>query len=143
MLARYLHRAPAAREGSGVRIDGVGHKASQKRAPAPAGAPQFGHVWRTACPPLGQNAAPGRLWCPQTPRRGCCLRSMGRSRRPGRRIRQRLPRSLGNARRALPFVDAAWVLDNGDADHPFQVVATTRAGRVTGGRGDDVICLDK
>lgn len=47
------------------------------------------------------------------------------------KIRTRLPRSLGNAKQALQFVDAAWVLDNSDADHPFRLVATTRAGHVT------------
>ncbi len=46
------------------------------------------------------------------------------------KIRKRLPRSLENAKLALRFVDAAWVLDNSDADHPFQLVATTRAGQV-------------
>jgi predicted ABC-type ATPase len=50
---------------------------------------------------------------------------------PDDRIRKRLPRSLANAREALRFVDAAWVMDNSDADHPFQLVATTRAGTVT------------
>jgi predicted ABC-type ATPase len=50
---------------------------------------------------------------------------------PDDRIRKRLPRSLENARRALRFVDAAWVIDNSDADHPFRLVATTRAGTVT------------
>jgi predicted ABC-type ATPase len=50
---------------------------------------------------------------------------------PDDKIRKRLPRSLGNAEQALRFVDAAWVLDNSDADHPFQLVATTRAGLVT------------
>jgi len=49
---------------------------------------------------------------------------------PDDKIRKRLPRSLENARQALQFVDAAWVLDNSDADHPFQLVATTRAGQV-------------
>lgn len=49
---------------------------------------------------------------------------------PDDRIRKRLPRSLANAREALRFVDAAWVFDNSDADHPFQLVATTRAGLV-------------
>ena len=49
---------------------------------------------------------------------------------PDDRIRKRLPRSLENAKHALQFVDAAWVLDNSDADHPFELVATTRAGRV-------------
>lgn len=49
---------------------------------------------------------------------------------PDDRIRKRLPRSLANATRALRFVDAGWVLDNSDADHPFRLVATTRAGRV-------------
>lgn len=49
---------------------------------------------------------------------------------PDDRIRKRLPRSLENAKQALRFVDAAWVLDNSDADHPFQLVATTRAGHV-------------
>lgn len=46
------------------------------------------------------------------------------------KIRKRLPRSLENAKQALRFVDAAWVLDNSDAEHPFQLVATTRAGQV-------------
>jgi predicted ABC-type ATPase len=50
---------------------------------------------------------------------------------PDDRIRKRLPRSLANAREALRFVDAAWVFDNSDADHPFQLVATTRVGQVT------------
>jgi len=50
---------------------------------------------------------------------------------PDDRIRKRLARSLENAERALQFVDAAWVLDNSDADHPFQLVATTRAGQVS------------
>ena len=50
---------------------------------------------------------------------------------PDEKIRERLPRSLENAKRALQFVDAAWVLDNSDANHPFQLVATTRAGHVT------------
>lgn len=50
---------------------------------------------------------------------------------PDDRIRKRWPRSLANAREALRFVDAAWVLDNSDADHPFQVVATTRSGLPT------------
>jgi predicted ABC-type ATPase len=50
---------------------------------------------------------------------------------PDDRIRKRLPRSLANATEALRFVDAGWVLDNSDADHPFRLVATTRAGRVT------------
>jgi predicted ABC-type ATPase len=50
---------------------------------------------------------------------------------PDDRLRKRLPRSLANARQALQFVDAAWVLDNSDADHPFRLVATTRAGKTT------------
>jgi predicted ABC-type ATPase len=50
---------------------------------------------------------------------------------PDEKIRARRPRSLENAKRALSFVDAAWVLDNSDAEHPFELVATTRAGRVT------------
>jgi predicted ABC-type ATPase len=50
---------------------------------------------------------------------------------PDDRIRKRLPRSLENAKQALQFVDAAWVLDNSDAEHPFQLVATIRAGEVT------------
>lgn len=50
---------------------------------------------------------------------------------PDDKIRKRLPRSLDNAKQALQFVDAAWVLDNSDADHPFQVAAVTRAGEVT------------
>ena len=49
---------------------------------------------------------------------------------PDDKIRRRLPRSLDNARHALRFVDAAWVFDNSDVDHPFQLVATTRAGQV-------------
>lgn len=49
---------------------------------------------------------------------------------PDDRIRKRLPRSLENAEHALEFVDAAWILDNSDADHPFRLVATTRAGQV-------------
>jgi predicted ABC-type ATPase len=44
-------------------------------------------------------------------------------------IRRR--RSLANAKQALAFVDAGWVFDNSDADHPFQLVATTREGEVT------------
>ncbi len=50
---------------------------------------------------------------------------------PDDKIRKRLPRSLDNAKQALQFVDAAWVLDNSDADHPFQLVATTGTGKVT------------
>ena len=50
---------------------------------------------------------------------------------PDDRIRTRLPRSLANAREALRFVDVGWVFDNSDADHPFQLVATTRVGLVT------------
>jgi predicted ABC-type ATPase len=50
---------------------------------------------------------------------------------PDDRIRKRLPRSLANAREALRFADAAWVIDNSDADRPFQLVATTRAGKPT------------
>lgn len=50
---------------------------------------------------------------------------------PDEKLRRRLPRSLANARAALAFADAGWVLDNGDADRPFRLVATTRAGRVT------------
>jgi predicted ABC-type ATPase len=50
---------------------------------------------------------------------------------PDDRIRKRLPRSLANATDALLFVDAGWVLDNSDVDHPFRLVATTCAGRVT------------
>lgn len=46
------------------------------------------------------------------------------------KLNARLPRSLENARQALTFVDAGWVLDNSDADHPFALVATTRAGAV-------------
>jgi predicted ABC-type ATPase len=49
---------------------------------------------------------------------------------PDDRIRKRLRRSLANAKQALRFVDAAWILDNSDADHPFRLIATTRAGRV-------------
>jgi predicted ABC-type ATPase len=49
---------------------------------------------------------------------------------PEDKIRTRWPRSLANAKRALQFVDAGWVLDNSDADHPFQLVATTCAGKV-------------
>jgi predicted ABC-type ATPase len=49
---------------------------------------------------------------------------------PDDRIRKRLRRSLDNAKHALQFVDAAWVLDNSDANHPFQLVATMRAGEV-------------
>jgi predicted ABC-type ATPase len=49
---------------------------------------------------------------------------------PDDRIRTRLPRSLANAREALHFVDAGWVFDNSDADHPFQLVATTHVGLV-------------
>jgi predicted ABC-type ATPase len=50
---------------------------------------------------------------------------------PDEKIRTRWTRSLANAKNALPFVDVGWVLDNSDADHPFQVVATTRAGIVS------------
>jgi predicted ABC-type ATPase len=50
---------------------------------------------------------------------------------PDDKIRSRLPRSLENTRNALQFVDAAWVIDNSDADHPFQLVATLREGQVT------------
>jgi predicted ABC-type ATPase len=50
---------------------------------------------------------------------------------PDDKIRARLPRSLENAKRALTFVDAAWVLDNSDAERPFELLATTRAGAVT------------
>lgn len=50
---------------------------------------------------------------------------------PDDRIRKRLRRSLANAEQALRFVDLGWILDNSDADRPFQLVATTRAGKVT------------
>jgi len=50
---------------------------------------------------------------------------------PDDRIRQRWQRSLTNATQALRFVDVAWVFDNSDADQPFQLIATTRAGEVT------------
>lgn len=50
---------------------------------------------------------------------------------PDDKIRKRHPRSLENAKQALRFVDAGWVLDNSHAEHPFQLVATTRAGHVT------------
>jgi len=49
---------------------------------------------------------------------------------PDDKIRARLPRSLANAKDALTFVDAAWVFDNSDAVHPFELAATARAGRV-------------
>jgi len=49
---------------------------------------------------------------------------------PDDKIRKRLPRSLENATHALRFVDAGWILDNSDADHPFQLIATTHAGQV-------------
>jgi predicted ABC-type ATPase len=48
---------------------------------------------------------------------------------PDDKIRSRLPRSLENAKHALQFVDAGWVFDNSDADHPFKLVATTRTGQ--------------
>lgn len=47
------------------------------------------------------------------------------------RLRKRLRRSLANAKQALRFIDAGWIFDNSDADHPFRLVATTRAGQVT------------
>ncbi|MCW5891477.1 MAG: AAA family ATPase [bacterium] len=49
---------------------------------------------------------------------------------PDAKLRRRLPRSLANARAALAFVDAGWVLDNSDAARPFVLVARTRGGRL-------------
>lgn len=44
------------------------------------------------------------------------------------KIGVRRRRSLANAKRALEFVDAGWVFDNSDANHPFRLIAVTRAG---------------
>ena len=55
---------------------------------------------------------------------------------PDTKLRARLPRSLTNATAAFRFVDAGWLLDNGDAEHPFRLIATTDAGHVTSLVGD-------
>jgi len=46
------------------------------------------------------------------------------------KIGMRRRRSLVNARAALRLVDLGWVFDNSDADAPFRLIATTRAGEV-------------
>jgi predicted ABC-type ATPase len=48
---------------------------------------------------------------------------------PEQKLVARFPRTLANARSALQLADAAWVFDNGDADRPYRLVMTTRAGR--------------
>ncbi|MEW6271193.1 MAG: zeta toxin family protein [Thermodesulfobacteriota bacterium] len=49
---------------------------------------------------------------------------------PEDKLLARFPRTLANARAALELADAGWVFDNGNADGPFRLVATTRDGRV-------------
>lgn len=49
---------------------------------------------------------------------------------PDAKIIARFPRTLTNAKAALSFVDAAWVFDNSNAEHPYRLVATVRDGHV-------------
>lgn len=49
---------------------------------------------------------------------------------PTAKIEARFPRTLRNAKAALRFVDAGWVFDNADAEHPYRLVAQTRNGEV-------------
>lgn len=42
----------------------------------------------------------------------------------------RYPRTMRNARDAIALADAAWILDNADAGHPYRLVVTTRDARV-------------
>lgn len=49
---------------------------------------------------------------------------------PDTKIRARFVRSLRNLRRALGFVDYAYLFDNSSAVHPYRMVATYKAGRV-------------
>lgn len=50
---------------------------------------------------------------------------------PDAKIAARYPRTLENAKAALRFVDAGWIVDNGDAERPYRLVARTSEGRVT------------
>jgi predicted ABC-type ATPase len=49
---------------------------------------------------------------------------------PDAKIEARFPRTLKNAKAALPFVDAGWLFDNSDAEHPYRLIARTRDGEV-------------
>ncbi len=47
---------------------------------------------------------------------------------PDRKIEDRFPRTLENLRKAIGFVDRAWLLDNSSFDEPFRPVAVCVAG---------------
>jgi predicted ABC-type ATPase len=49
---------------------------------------------------------------------------------PEEKLVARFPRTLSNARSALELADLGWLLDNGDAEAPYRLVATTRDGVV-------------
>lgn len=50
---------------------------------------------------------------------------------PDEKIRARFPRTLANLRRALEFVDYAWLFDNSSYDEPYCLVAAFERGRIT------------
>ena len=54
---------------------------------------------------------------------------------PDDKIASRFPRTLENLRKALEFVDHAFVFDNSSADEPYRFVAELRGGHVER-RGD-------
>jgi predicted ABC-type ATPase len=48
---------------------------------------------------------------------------------PDARIAARFPRTLGNLKRAVPFVPRVKIYDNSDANDPFRLVAEFENGR--------------
>jgi predicted ABC-type ATPase len=49
---------------------------------------------------------------------------------PHDRLTDRYPRTLGNLRAAIAFVDAAFVFDNSAAEQPYRLVAKLKSGTV-------------
>lgn len=49
---------------------------------------------------------------------------------PDEKIASRFPRVLTNLRKALTFVDHAFIFDNSSADEPYRFVAELRGGRI-------------
>jgi predicted ABC-type ATPase len=49
---------------------------------------------------------------------------------PDAKLRARFPRTLANAKAAIPLVDEAYLLDNSSFDAPYRVVAVYRQGRL-------------
>jgi predicted ABC-type ATPase len=49
---------------------------------------------------------------------------------PDDKLRERFPRSLENLRKALPFVDHAYLFDNSSYKNPFRPVAIWKSGKL-------------